>query len=72
MFRKSSKSAIDCWLKAMKVKDCKFGGCACADKLRQVTLHIPIDDNDGLNNNILLKELRKKHKDCYTLHTLMQ
>ena len=27
MFRKSSKSAIDCWLTAMKVKDCKFGRC---------------------------------------------
>ena len=72
MFRKASKSAVDCWLQAMKVKDCKIGRCPCADKLRQVTLHIPIDDTDSLNNNILLKETRKKYDKCYNINTYWQ
>ena len=65
-----SGKKLAAWFKMVGWKDCKRGACPCADKIRQIVIHIPIDDPDELKNNELLKRLEKKYFVCYNADRL--
>ncbi len=60
-----SSKALTCWFKMRNIKDCQRPLCFCADKLRELTLKLPISNEEEIKYDKQLKKFEDNYIICY-------
>jgi len=60
-----NSKALTCLFKMRNIKDCQRPICLCTDRLRELTLKLPIGNEEEIKYDIQLKKFEDNYIICY-------